>query len=90
MKKKHLNILKFKKSENFSYKRKVIIKDLVFNTFIGVHDFEKTKKQQIKFNLEIEISKDLKPNDHDLSSVLNYENVIELVKKRQIAIITTC
>ena len=39
MKKKHLNILKFKKSENFSYKRKVIIKDLVFNTFIGVHNF---------------------------------------------------
>ena len=28
-----------------------------------------------------EISKELKPNDHDLSSVLNYENVIELVKK---------
>jgi len=81
MKKKHLKILKFKKSENFSYKRKIIIKDLVFNTFIGVHDFEKTKKQQIKFNLEIEISKDLKPNDHDLNSVLNYENVIELIKK---------
>ena len=81
MKKKHLKILKFKKSENFSYKRKIIIKDLVFNTFIGIHDFEKTKKQQIKFNLEIEISKDLKPNDHDLNSVLNYENVIELIKK---------
>ena len=55
MKKKNIKIINFQKKEEYSYKRKVIITDLVFNTLIGIHDFEKEKKQQIKFNIEIDI-----------------------------------
>ena len=51
MKKKNLKILNFQKKEDYSYKRKVLIKDLIFNTSIGIHDFEKKQKQQIKFNI---------------------------------------
>jgi len=80
MKKKNLKILNFQKKEEYSYKRKVIIKDLVFNTSIGIHDFEKKKKQQIKFNIEIDVNTSLKPDENDLSSIVNYENIINNVK----------
>ena len=44
MKKKNIKIIKFQKKEEFSYKRKVVITDLIFNTSIGIHDFEKKKR----------------------------------------------
>jgi hypothetical protein len=60
MKKKNIKIINFQKKEEYSYKRKVIITDLVFDTSIGIHDFEKKKKQQIKFKIEIYINNLLK------------------------------
>jgi len=73
MKKKNLNIINFKKKDEYSYRRKVIIKDLIFNTFIGLHDFEKNKKQNIKFNIEIHTNNKLQPNERDLNSIKNEE-----------------
>ena len=80
MKKKNIKIINFQKKEEYSYKRKVIITDLVFNTSIGVHDFEKEKEQQIRFNIEIDINPLLKAAENDLKSIVNYENVINKVK----------
>ena len=80
MKKKNIKIINFQKKEEYSYKRKVIISNLVFNTSIGVHDFEKEKKQQIRFNIEIDINPLLKAAENDLKSIVNYENVINKVK----------
>ena len=80
MKKKNLNIINFKKKDEYSYRRKVIIKDLIFNTFIGLHDFEKNKKQNIKFNIEIHTNNKLQPNERDLNSIINYEDVINKIK----------
>ena len=80
MKKKNIKIINFQKKEEYSYKRKVIITDLVFNTSIGVHDFEKEKEQQIKFNIEININPVLKAAENDLKSIVDYENVINKVK----------
>ena len=80
MKKKNIKIINFQKKEEYSYKRKVIIKDLVFDTSIGIHDFEKEKEQQIKFNIEIDINPLLKASENDLKSIVNYENVINKVK----------
>ena len=80
MKKKNLKILNFQKKEEYSYKRKVIITDLVFDTSIGIHDFEKKKEQQVKFNVEIDINTLLKAAENDLKSIVNYENVINKVK----------
>ena len=79
MKKKNIKIINFQKKEEYSYKRKVIITDLVFNTSIGVHDFEKEKEQQIRFNIEIDINPLLKAAENDLKSIVNYENVINKV-----------
>ena len=80
MKKKNIKIINFQKKEEYFYKRKVIITDLVFNTLIGVHDFEKKKEQQVKFNIEIDINPLLKAAENDLKSIVNYENVISIVK----------
>ena len=86
MKKKNIKIINFQKKEEYSYKRKIIITDLVFNTLIGIHDFEKEKKQQIKFNIEIDINPLLKADENDLNSIINYESVInkiELITKKK-------
>jgi len=80
MKKKNLKIINFQKKEEYSYKRKVIITDLVFNTSVGIHDFEKEKEQQVKFNIEIDINPLLKAAENDLKSIVNYENIISKIK----------
>ena len=43
-----MKIIKFKKKEKFKYKRKVIIKDLILNIFVGIHNFEKKKEAESK------------------------------------------
>ena len=80
MKKKNIKIINFLKNEEYSYKRKVLITDLVFNTSIGIHDFEKKKEQQIKFNVEIDINPLLKSAENDLDSIINYESIINNIK----------
>ena len=80
MKKKNLKILNFQKKEDYSYKRKVLIKDLIFDTSIGIHDFEKKQKQQIKFNVEIDLDSSLKPSNTNLNTIVNYEDVISSIK----------
>ena len=80
MKKKIIKIINFQKKEEFSYKRKVIITDLIFNTSIGIHNFEKEKEQQIKFNIEIDINPLLKAAENNLKSIVNYENIISKIK----------
>ena len=77
---KKIKIINFQKKEEYSYKRKVIIADLVFNTLIGIHDFEKKQVQLIKFNIEIDINPLLKAGENDLKSIINYENVISKIK----------
>ena len=71
-----MKIIKFKKREKFKYKRKVVIKDLILNISIGIHSFEKRKKQRVKFNIKILTDPLLKPNNNDLSTILNYEEII--------------
>ena len=80
MKKKNLKILNFQKKNEYSCKRKVLINDLIFNTSIGIHDFEKKQKQQIKFNIEIDINSSLKPSNTNLNTIVNYEDIITSIK----------
>ncbi len=75
-----MKIIKFKQKKIYSYKRKVLIKDLVLRMLIGIHNFEKKKKQRVKFNLIINIDHNLVPNDKDLKSIVNYEQVIKIIK----------
>ena len=76
-----MKIIKFKQKKFYSYKRKVIIRDLVLNMFVGIHNFEKKKKQRVKFNLVINVDQNLIPSDKDLKSIVNYEQVIKTITK---------
>ena len=76
-----MKIIKFKQKRSFSYKRKILIKDLVLKMFVGIHNFEKKKKQRVRFNLVINIDQNLIPNDKDLKSIVNYEQVIKTIMK---------
>ena len=75
-----MKIIKLKLKEKFKYKKKVIIKNLILNIFVGIHNFEKKKKQRVRFNIEINTDPNLKPNNKDLSTILNYETVIKNIK----------
>ena len=75
-----MKIIKLKLKKNFKYKRKVIIKNLILNIFIGIHNFEKEKKQRVRFNIEVITNPDIKPNNKDLSTILNYEELINKIK----------
>ncbi len=76
-----MKIIKFKKREKFKYKRKVIIKDLILNISVGIHNFEKKKKQRVKFNIEILTDPYVSPNRKNLNSILNYEEIVMKVEK---------
>ena len=43
-----MKIIKLKLKEKFKYKKKVIIKNLILNIFVGIHNFEKKKKQRVR------------------------------------------
>ena len=76
-----MKIIKFKKREKFKYKRKVIIKDLILNISVGIHNFEKKKKQRVKFNVEILTDPYVSPDSKNLNSILNYEEIVMKIEK---------
>ena len=76
-----MKLIKFKKKEKFRYRRKVIIKDLILNISVGIHIFEKKKRQRVKFNIEILTDPYVIPNSKDLNSILNYEEVVIKIEK---------
>ena len=76
-----MKIIKFKEKRHFNYKRKILVRDLVLKISVGIHDFEKKKKQRVKFNLDINTDPSLVPDDNNLNSIINYEDVIKNIKK---------
>ncbi len=76
-----MKVIKFKQKKQYNYKRRVIIKDLIIKISVGIHNFEKKKKQRVKFNITINIDQNLIPDDKNLKSIVNYEKVINLIKK---------
>ena len=76
-----MKIVKFKSKQKYKYKRKVIIKNLILKIFVGIHDYEKIKKQRVKFNLEITSDPNLMPEKKDLSTIIKYEKVIIDIRK---------
>ena len=73
-----MKILKFKNKQKFKYNKQIIINDLVLLISVGIHQFEKQKKQKVKFNLVITTDPNLKS---DIKSIVNYESIINDIKK---------
>ena len=76
-----MKIIKFKDKRHFNYKRKILIKDLILKISVGIHGFEKKKKQRVKFNIDINTDPNLIPEDNNLDSIINYEDVIKNIEK---------
>ena len=82
MKRNNLKIVKIDKTKKFfNYEKKVLIKELLLDLKIGYFDFEKEKKQKVKFSLEIDYVDKKPSNDKDIKSIVNYAKVVRLIKK---------
>ena len=86
MKKNNFKIIELKPAKNTT-KRTIFIKDFIIHEIIGVHDYEKVKKQKIKFNIVIDVNQNTLPNEKDLRSIINYEKITKklenLVKNKK-------
>jgi len=74
-----MKIIKFQQKKNYSYLRKVIIKNLILNIFVGLHKFEKKKKQRVRFNLVINTDENIQPENKNPKSIVDYEKVIKQI-----------
>ena len=74
-----MKIIKFKPNAKFKYQRKILIRNLVLNISIGIHNFEKKKKQKVRFNIEITTNPNISPSKKDMSTILNYETIVNKV-----------
>ena len=82
MKRSNLKIVKINKTKKlFNYEKKVLIKELLLDLKIGYFDFEKEKKQKVKFSLEIDYVDKKPSSDKDIKSIVNYAKVVRLIKK---------
>ena len=59
-----MKLIKFKIDNKFKYKRKIIIRDLILKISVGIHKFEKKKKQRVKFSIDITSDPKVKANEN--------------------------
>ena len=82
MKKNNLKIVKIDQNKSlFNYEKKILIKDLTLDLKLGYYDFEKEKKQKVKFNLEVDYEDKKPTSDKDIKSIVNYDKIVKLITK---------
>ena len=82
MKKSSLKVVKIDKNESlFNYEKKILIKELTLDLKLGYYEFEKEQPQKVKFSLEIDYEDKKPTNDKDIKSIVNYGQVVKLIKK---------
>jgi len=82
MKNNNFKVVEIKSKENKStVKRTVLIKDFIIREIIGIHKHEKINKQKIIFNIIIDVNQDALPDENNLSSIVDYEKIVNKLKK---------
>ena len=82
MKKNNLKVIKIDKNKSlFNYEKKILIKDLTLDLKLGYYDFEKEKKQKVKFSLEVDYEDKKPTSDKDIKSIVNYDKIVKLITK---------
>ena len=74
-----MKLIKFKNKKKYKYSRKVLIKNLILYIYVGLHKFEKKKKQRVRFNLVINTDENIQPENKNPKSIVNYEKVIKQI-----------
>ena len=76
MKKNNFKIVELKPKKNKNtINRTVFIKDFIIEEIIGIHEYEKIKKQKIKFNIILDVNKNSIPDEKDIKSIVDYEKI---------------
>ena len=77
------NILKLinQKKPKFNYRKKVLIKGLILDLKLGYYEFERNKKQKVKFSVDTEYSSKKPSDDKDIRSIINYGKIVKLITK---------
>ena len=82
MKKNEFKVVKIDKNKSlFNYEKKILIKDLTLDLKLGYYDFEKEKKQKVKFSLEVNYEDKKPTSDKDIKSIVNYDKIVKLITK---------
>ena len=80
---KKSNILKLvnQKKPKFNYKKKILIKGLILDLKLGYYEFERNRKQKVRFNVDAEYSSKKPSNDKDIKSIINYGKIVKLITR---------
>ena len=54
---------------------------LTLDLKLGYYDFEKEKKQKVKFSLEVDYEDKKPTSDKDIKSIVNYDKIVKLITK---------
>ena len=82
MKKNNLKVVKIDKNKSlFNYEKKILIKELTLDLKLGYYNFEKEKKQKVKFSLEVDYEDKKPTSDKDIKSIVNYDKIVKLITK---------
>ena len=60
---------------------KILIENLILDASIGIHDFEKKKKQKISISLDIEVCDNIPEVDHKIENFVSYEHIVNDIKQ---------
>ena len=61
---------------------RIIVRGLVVETFIGVHDFEKLAPQRVRFDVDIDTIDDYAEVVHATGAYVSYADIVEYVEAR--------
>ncbi len=56
------------------------IYNLTFETFLGIHEWEQTSRQNVVVNLDLIIDADILAKEDNIEQAINYDEVIAMLK----------
>lgn len=59
---------------------KVFVRDLVLNALVGIYDREKTARQRVRVNLDLQVLDRVGPKRDAIDDVVSYEDAVNTVK----------
>ena len=60
---------------------KILINSLVLDASVGIHDFEKKKKQKLSISLILYVEDNISKVDHNIDNFVSYEYLVRDIKK---------